>query len=433
MKKYCIYTYGCQMNVHDSEKMAGIFKSEDYTETKDPKEADIIVFNTCSIRQKAEQKFFSQLGKINKLKNKKPGLKITVAGCIAQQEGSRILKRAPYINYIMGPQNIHALKHIVKGNATKPIYIEENHFIIENDSPIERKDRVRAWINIMYGCNNFCSYCVVPYTRGREISRPAVDIIDEIKKLAEDGFKEVTLLGQNVNSYKSNLTFTELLKELNDISGIERIRFVTSHPKDLSDELIFAIKELDKVCEHIHLPLQSGSTKILNLMNRKYTYDDYVKKVEKLRNKIPEIAITSDMIAAFPQETDEDHKATLRALREIGFDGLFAFKYSPRPGTKAEMMDGRVPDDVGTARLMEIFEVQEEIMINKNKELKGTVQEVLIEGSSENNDRMLCGRTRTGKVVNISEDSRIKIGDIVNIKIITTSKHSLKGSPIFNN
>jgi tRNA-2-methylthio-N6-dimethylallyladenosine synthase len=427
MKKYCIYTYGCQMNAHDSEKLAGILKASDYTETKEPKEADIIVFNTCSIRQKAEQKFFSQLGKINKLKNKKPGLKITVAGCIAQQEGARILKRAPYVNYIMGPQNIHAMLNIIKDGAQK-LNIEENPSITENDFPADRKDRVRALINIMYGCNNFCSYCIVPYTRGREISRTSTAIINEIKKLAEAGFKEVTLLGQNVNSYKSDCAFPELLKRLNEISGIQRIRFLTSHPKDLSDELVFTIKNLDKVCEHLHLPLQSGSTKILGLMNRKYTYDDYIKKIEKLRKEIPEIAITSDIIAAFPQETDEDHKATLSALREIRFDGIYAFKFSPRPGTKAATMQDRVSDTVGSERLSEILEVQENIIIAKNKELEGTIQEVLVETADENNYKIFCGRTRTGKVVNISHDRRIQIGDTVKIKIETASKHSLIGT-----
>lgn len=418
------------MNVHDSEKMAGILKLEGYTETDSAKNADIVIFNTCSIRQKAEQKFFSELGRIKSLKKRRPNLKIAVAGCIAQQEGVKIIDRAPHVDYVVGPQNISALKDIITSQSDC-VFTGDNPFITEIELPVERKDNVRAWVNIMYGCNNFCSYCIVPYTRGRERSRASESIINEINDLAEKGYKEVTLLGQNVNSYKSNLDFPGLLKEINKIEGIKRIRFVTSHPKDLSDELIYAIRDLDKVCEHIHLPLQSGSSKVLALMNRKYTYDDYMKKVEQLKREIPEISITSDIIAGFPQETDKDYNDTIKALKEVEFDSIFAFKFSPRPGTKASTMNGQLPDDIKSNRLSEILDLQSKITEKKNKELEGTIQEVLIEGEDKKNTGRLAGRMRTNKIVNIPlKNNNIRLGDIITIKIAKAFKHSLEGNII---
>ena len=417
-----IRTFGCQMNFHDSEKMAGLLKSNGYAVTEDTKDADIIIFNTCSIREKAEQKFYSELGKIKSLKKRRPSLKIVVAGCIAQQEGQKILDRAPYVDYVIGPQNISFLNEIIESGSK--IFTEENQNIGNINLPAERKNKVKAWVNIMYGCNNFCSYCVVPYTRGREISRDSQSIINEIKELSNQGCKEVTLLGQNVNSYKNDLNFPELLKEINKIKGIERIRFVTSHPKDLSDDVIYAIKELDKVCEHIHLPLQSGSSRILNLMNRKYTYDEYMHKIERLKKEIPEIAITSDIIAGFPQETDEDHMETIRALNSIEFDGIFAFKYSNRPNTKASKMDGQVPDKIKSERLNEILELQNIITERKNKKLEETFQEILIDEIDKND---IKGRTRQNKSVLIESDSKIQMGDIIRVKILKANRHSLQG------
>jgi tRNA-2-methylthio-N6-dimethylallyladenosine synthase len=429
MKKYCLVTFGCQMNVHDSEKMAGILKSEGYAETDSAKDADIVIFNTCSIRQKAEQKFFSELGRIKSIKKRRPDIKIAVTGCIAQQEGAKIFKRAPHVNYIIGTQNIPFMKDIV--NSASPIIAtDDNPSITDMEFPVERKDNVSAWINIMYGCNNFCSYCIVPYTRGREKSRASQSIIKEVKELALKGYKEVTLLGQNVNSYKSDLDFPELLNEINKIDAIKRIRFVTSHPKDFSDKLIYAIRDMEKVCEHIHLPLQSGSTKILGLMNRKYTYSDYLSKIEKLRKEMPEIAITSDIISGFPQETDEDHKETINAIKEIEFDGIFAFKFSPRPETKASKMSGQLPDKIKSERLSEILDLQNSITERKNKRLKGTLQEILIEAKNENNSGQLTGKTKTNKIVNIPVNDNIKPGDIVKVKIINTYRHSMEGNII---
>ncbi|MCX5718308.1 MAG: tRNA (N6-isopentenyl adenosine(37)-C2)-methylthiotransferase MiaB [Nitrospirae bacterium] len=426
-KKVHIHTFGCQMNVHDSEKMSGILKAEGYAEAANTEDADLIIFNTCSIRQKAEQKFRSELGRIKLLKSKNPLLKIAVAGCIAQQRGRDILKRNPHVDYVFGPQNIHKLSAMLTTNAM--VCIEDNPEIQHTDLPAERKENLKAWISIMYGCNNFCSYCIVPYTRGRERSRPSQNIYEEIHELADKGFKEVTLLGQNVNSYNSDTNFPGLLRKIEAIKGVERIRFVTSHPRDLSDELISCIKELPKICEHIHLPLQSGSGRILKLMNRGYTYEDYIEKVRKLKESIPSIAITTDIITGFPSETDNDHSITIKALRSIEFDGIFAFKFSSRQGTKAAEMDGeggRMAEKITSQRLSEILGLQDDITLRKNEALKGTLQEVLVEGASKTDKGKITGRTRTNKIVNFEGNESV-IGRLVNVEIRMAMRHSLEG------
>ncbi len=413
------------MNVHDSEKILGVLEPEGFLQTDNPRSADLIIFNTCSIRQKAEQKFYSELGRIKSFKKLNPRLKIAVAGCIAQQDGKNIFKRAPHVDFIFGPQNIRALKHFV-ADGYVPVAIEENPLIAIEDLPARRSAGISAWVTIMYGCNNFCSYCVVPYTRGRERSRPSEQIVAEVSKIADEGYREITLLGQNVNSYESDVDFPGLLRKLDGVGGIERIRFVTSHPKDLSTALIDAINELPKICEHIHLPLQSGSTAILKMMNRRYSFEDYIEKVAALRAKIPDISITSDIIAGFPGETDEDHGLTLNALREIEFDGTFAFKFSPRPGTKAAKMPENLTEEMKSERLYEILLLQDTITEKKNKALEGAIQEVLIEGPSENGNGSLTGRTRTNKIVDIRADD-IRKGAIVDVEITKGRKHSLEG------
>jgi tRNA-2-methylthio-N6-dimethylallyladenosine synthase len=414
------------MNVHDSEKMAGTLKAEGYTETANTEDADLIIFNTCSIRQKAEQKFRSELGRIKLLKIKNPLLKVAVAGCIAQQKGRDILKRSPHVDYVFGPQNIHKLSAMLTTNAM--VCIEDNPELQHTNLPAERRENVKAWVSIIYGCNNFCSYCVVPYTRGRERSRPSQNIYEEMHELAEKGFKEVTLLGQNVNSYHSDTDFPGLLRKIETIKGVERIRFVTSHPRDISDELISCIKELPKICEHIHLPLQSGSDRILKLMNRGYTYEDYIEKVRKLKESIPQIAITTDLIAGFPSETDNDHSITIKALRSIEFDGIFAFKFSPRQGTKAAELDGegRIAEKIKSQRLSEILGLQDDITLRKNASLKGTPQEVLVESASKTDKGKITGRTRTNKIVNFEGDESL-IGRLVNVEIRMAMRHSLEG------
>ena len=429
-KSFYIETFGCQMNVHDSEKMSGTLKSQGYSETDNPGDADLIVFNTCSIREKAEQKFFSRLGRFKSLKKGNPNLKIAIAGCIAQQEGGKILKRTPYIDFVIGPQNIHLIGKL-ETIRSHGVACEENPSIAELDYNVDRKDHIKALVTIMYGCNNYCSYCVVPYTRGHEKSRPSAKILAEIEGLAREGFKEVTLLGQNVNSYQSDMDFTGLLRNINKIEGLERIRFVTSHPKDLSDDLIAAMRNLEKVCEHIHLPLQSGSSRVLKLMNRHYSFTSYMKKIESLRKAIPSISITTDIIAGFPQESEEDYEWTIRALKEAEFDGIYAFNYSPRPGTKAASLAGHIDECVKSRRLGEILDLQNSITDRKNNHLEGTFQEILLETeiAGENNSQ-LTGRTRTNKIVNIPADGKALPSDIVSVKIIRTKRHSFEGEII---
>ena len=374
--KYFLKTYGCQMNVHDSEKIAGIFSESGYDRSDEAGDADVVVLNTCSIRQKAEHKVFSDLGRLKSAKKNNPHLKIAVAGCIAQQKGNCLFKRFPYIDFIFGPGNIDNLQRWIHnpvpsgtGQALKPsgtgqaehprkdlprgeqiTALQDNPDYHKKSLPIKREGQVRAWVSIMYGCDNFCAYCVVPYTRGRERSRPVKDIWDEIQTLASQGYKEITLLGQNVNSYgkylSESIDFSELLKVIHEIKGIQRIRFVTSHPRDMSKKLMETMRDFPKVCEHIHLPVQSGSDKILSLMNRGYTYEQYREKIDALRSMIPGIAITSDIIVGFPGETDEDFQHTLNALKEMEFDGIFSFKYSQRPDTSALNLPGHIEESV---------------------------------------------------------------------------------------
>jgi tRNA-2-methylthio-N6-dimethylallyladenosine synthase len=424
MKKAYIRTFGCQMNVHDSEKMAGLLREEGYLLTEDRGEADLIVFNTCSVREKAEQKFLSELGKVRPLKGRKPDLRVAVAGCVAEQMKGEIFKRAPHVDFVLGPRNLQAVREVASGGSG--LAVGENPELAGMELPVERRERHRAWVSIMYGCDNFCSYCIVPMTRGRETSRPSGSIVEEVRKLAADGCREVTLLGQNVNSYRSDVDFPGLLERLDGIEGLWRVRFVTSHPRDLSDGLVEAMGALGTVCEHIHLPLQSGSTRVLGLMNRGYTAEEYGEKIGRLRERVPGIALTSDFIAGFPGETEEEHRETLRALEEIRYDGIFAFRYSPRPGTAAAVMGGIVPEGVRLRRLQEILALQDDITLEKNRELEGTTQEVLVEGRSERDARRLTGRTRTNKIMDFKGDEGL-VGRLVRVRVKRARRHSLEG------
>jgi tRNA-2-methylthio-N6-dimethylallyladenosine synthase len=434
------------MNVHDSEKIAGILSESDYGTTGSIEEADVIVLNTCSIREKAEQKFYSELGRLRTLKKNNPNLKIAVAGCIAQQQGNAILKKFPYVDFVFGPDNIDSLQAWIgtriqntdnriqtAGNRKQRTALRENPGYHTKTLPMSREGRVRAWVTIMYGCDNFCAYCVVPYTRGRERNRPGRDIYDEVHSLAEQGFKEITLLGQNVNSYGKNLPedvdFPDLLRMLHKIEGLRRIRFVTSHPRDLSEKLVSTIKDLPKICGHIHLPVQSGSDRILNLMNRGYSYKEYKNKIDMLIKSISDIAITTDIITGFPGETEKDFQCTIKALAEIEYDGIFAFKYSKRPDTKALHLPDHIDENIKSQRLSEILKMQEVITHKKNKLLEGKVLEVLVEGVSETDDKKLTGRTRTNKIVNFYGD-KIDTGNFVMIKIVEAKLHSLFGEKV---
>ena len=422
-KFFFIYTYGCQMNVHDSEKMLGTLEKEGFSAAECPDYADLIIFNTCAIRAKAEQKFFSQLGRTKLLKRRNPHMKIAIAGCVAQESKEKIRKRAPYVDVILGPQNIHQVKNLF--HSSQQIFIEENPDIALQEYEMHRQSLSRAWVSIMYGCNNYCSYCIVPYTRGREISRPSKNILSEIRDLKARGYREVTLLGQNVNSYRSDIDFVQLLYEIGRI-GLERVRFVTSHPRDFSPALIQAIAEIPSICEHLHLPLQSGADRVLDRMNRKYTYAAYREKVLKIRERVPDVAITTDIIVGFPGESDRDYEATIGALEELRFDGMFGFKYSVRKGTRASIMDDQVPEHIKTERINRLLKTQELITLHCNKSLEGSVQEILIEGPSDADPQMLMGRTRTNKIVTI-RNSGEKEGTMLSVKICKARHHSLDG------
>jgi len=426
-KTTLITTGGGQRTVHDSEKMAAILASEGYAPARDSAEADIIILNTCSVRQKAEQKFLSDLGRLKSLKKSNPDVKIAVAGCVAQQMGNSLMARAPHVDFILGPQNLYKIKELA-GDIFPSTALEENPELATEELPALRKEKGRAWVSIMYGCNNFCTYCIVPYTRGREKSRASRGIVTEIEGLVSEGFREVTLLGQNVNSYSSDTDFPGLLRKVDAIDGIERVRFVTSHPRDFSDDLIDAMAGLKSVCEHLHLPLQSGASRVLQLMNRGYAYDEYRGKINRLRGPVPGIALTTDIIAGFPGEAEEDHAATVRVLEEIKYDGIFAFKFSPRPGTAASDMEGQLAEDVKLERLHEILKIQDEITLSKNKPLEGTVKEVLVEGPSETDPLRLTGRTRTNKIVNFT--GRAAEGELIDVEILEAKKHSLEGRPV---
>ncbi len=432
MKSFHIITFGCQMNEHDSERMAGILQTRGYSVAPCAENADMIILNTCSIREKAEQKFYSELGRLKGLKATKPNMKIAVAGCIAQQEGGGLVSRAPYVDMILGPSDIGSLYTLVEKNLcckTTAIATEGDPDYQRKRLPAARTDRVKAWVSIMYGCDNFCTYCVVPYLRGRERSRHPDDILQEVSELAQTGYKEVTLLGQNVNSYgkglEGNVGFPDLLKRINDISGIERIRFVTSHPRDLSDDLIAAMRDLPKVCESLHLPVQSGSNGMLEAMNRRYTHEEYLAKISKLRREVPDIALTTDIIVGFPGETEEDFEMTMRLLEIIRYDGIFAFKYSQRPGTAALRLSGHLTDDIKEKRLEQVLALQKEISWQKNREHIGTKKEILIDGYSKKGGK-LTGRTRGNKTVNVAADASL-IGCLARVRIVSAGANSLTG------
>lgn len=434
-KTYCTVTYGCQANEHDSEKISWTLENMGYEWVDNFEEADLIIYNTCLVRENAELKVYGQLGALKNLKRKKPDIMIAVCGCMMEREEARkvILSKYKHVDIIFGTKNIHKLPQLINrfeqtGNTVVDI-VEDNREIIE-DIGANRKYPFKAYVDIMYGCNNFCTYCIVPYTRGREMSRDPENIITEVKDLASKGYKEITLLGQNVNSYGNTLnydySFAKLLGEINKISGIERIRFMTSHPKDLSDELISAMAELDKVCEHFHLPVQSGSNRILKAMNRKYTKEDYINLVEKLKDAVPSIAITTDIIVGFPGETEEDFEETLDLVEKVAYDSAFTFLYSIREGTYAANMDNQVPNDIKHERFQRLLDTLYPIFYEKNIPYKDKIVDVLVEEVSKNDENVLSGRTRTGKLVHF-QASKDLIGEIVDVKIDNIKSFTLEG------
>lgn len=419
------------MNDHDAEQMVGLLQKEGFSLTDRQEEADMIIMNTCSIRDKAEQKAYSEFGKLDTLKKKNPELIIGFAGCVAQQEGSKILQRISNVDFVMGPRNISDLPVILeKMEQNERVVHTRDEDPIAPSRPSYRKDNLKAWVTIMEGCDYGCTYCVVPTTRGAERSRPSREIFHEVERLAGEGFKEITLLGQTVNSYGRNLPeiidFSDLLAILQRVDGIERIRFMTSHPNDLTRKLVETIGRYPKICKHIHLPIQSGSNRILQSMKRGYTYPEYLEKVSLLRSVMPEISITSDIITGFPGETETEFQETLDMLREVQFDALFAFKYSNRPNTIAPLMDGQVSEDVKSKRLAEILEIQQEISRNKNQKLLGVVKEVLVEGVSKNNPERWAGRTDCNRMVHFNTPRDLK-GMIVPLRITEARISSVDG------
>lgn len=434
-KKFYIKTFGCQMNEHDSDRMRSFMLSRNYEETQDPSRADIIIVNTCTVRAKSEHKALSFLGRMKKFK-KRNGAIIGVTGCLVQERGETLFEWTPFVDFLIGPQALSSFPEVIQriesgDNRVIRIKPEEKRFFAPDE--IYTDGKVKAYVTIMEGCNNFCSYCIVPYVRGREISRKPEEIIKECEVLAEKGVKEVVLIGQNVNSYgrEFGVSLADLIKMVSRIDEIKRIRFLTSHPKDLTDEIIRCFGEVEKLCEHIHLPAQSGSDRILRAMNRKYTREDYLTLVRKLRGVRPDIAITSDFIVGFPGESEEDFRDTLSLVEEVRFDNFFSFKYSPRPGTAAEKLRDDVPPGEKSRRIMLLQEVQRRITLEINSALIGKEEEVLVEGMSRKAEKgrvscQLSGRTRKNKIVNFSGDERL-IGSLIKVRIKEALANDLIG------
>lgn len=432
-----IETFGCLMNENDTSRMMGLLKEMEFTATDSPYAADLIIINTCSVRDKAEQKLYSILGRFRELKQEKPGLIIGVAGCVAQQSGSAIFKRAPYVDIVFGTHNVHRLKELLTDSFRPKRRVVATEFRPSIDLDEYAHNEVasngKAFVAVMRGCDNFCSYCIVPYTRGREVSRKSSDILAEIEKLVKSGVKEITLVGQNVNSYGqtsgADVSFPALLRMASQAEGVKRVRFMTSHPKDISDELIEIFHETPVLCRHLHLPVQSGSDNILKLMRRGYTVAEYLAKAARIRAQYRDVALTSDIIAGFPGETDADFEATLELIREIRFDNCFAFMYSPRPGTDAALYQGQVPASVKASRLQRLFDMQREITEERNLTLKGSAQMVLVEGRSNKSggESDLFGRTSCGRIVHFHASDEKLIGSEVTVQIKTTHRNSLRG------
>ena len=442
--KYNVFTMGCQLNENDSEKLCGILEEMGYEKTKNQKEADIALFNTCCVRENAEDRLFGKLGELKKLKEEK-GILIAIGGCMMQEKHitDKIKQSYPYVDIIFGTHTLYKFPEDLYKALEEKRKIED---VIDVDGeiyeglPIKRDSKIKASVTIMNGCNNFCSFCIVPYVRGRERSRSPRDIINEIRELAKEGYKEITLLGQNVNSYlrverEKSIPFEEyegvhsfatLLEAINKIDGIERIRFVSPHPKDFTDDVIEAIAKCDKVCKLIHLPLQSGNTRVLKVMNRKYTKEQFLDLVDKMKEKIPNLTLSTDIIVGFPGETEEEFEDTLDVVRKVNFEQVYMFIYSRRVGTPGDRMENQIPEEIKHERFNRLKDLVEGGIEENNKKYIGTYQKVLVEGESKNNKDMLTGRTDSNKVV-VFEGSKDLINKIVDLKILSEHMWYLKG------
>ena len=434
--KYMIQTFGCQMNEHDSEKLCAMLDEMGYERSVFVEECDLIIYNTCAVRENAELKVYGNLGQLKFQKRKNPDLKIAVCGCMMQQPHVVKELKAKYnhVDLVFGTHNLYKFPELLVNSMEAEKMLVD---VWDVDGEVveglrcSRKFELKAVVNIMYGCNNFCTYCIVPYTRGRERSRTPEDIINEIKELAANGTKEITLLGQNVDSYGKTLenpiTFAELLRMVNEIEGIERIRFMTSHPKDISDEVIYAIRDCYKVCEFLHLPVQCGSTSLLKKMNRHYSKEDYLRIIEKAKAEVPDIAFSTDLLIGFPGETEEDLLDTIDVVQKDRYDSAFTFIYSKRTGTPAAKMENQIPDDVKHERFNRVLNEVNKVVAEINEEYRGKVVEVLVEGKSKTDETVLTGRTRQNKLVNFTGGTMDMIGTLVNVKITDPKTFSLQG------
>ena len=435
-KKYTILNYGCQMNESDSEHFAGQLKDLGYNYTSDYHEADIVVVNTCCVRESAEKKILGKIGELKTVKANHPGQIICVAGCMAQKGGEKLVKKYPQIDLLIGTAQVNNFKAILLGhlaNKVQKVYDDMAINETEFEGICVRKSSFAAWIPITYGCNNFCTYCIVPYVRGRERSRSKESIIAEIEKAVADGFKEFTLLGQNVNSYGKDMgeghSFAQLLQDCSNIKGVERVRYMTSHPRDMNEEIVKVVSESKNICEHFHIPAQSGSNRILKAMNRGYTREKYLSLVSAIRNHCPEASITTDIIVGFPGESEQDFQDTLDLMREVEYDAAYTFVYSKRSGTPAATYEEQIPLSVKKERLNQLMEVQNQNSLAKNKLLVGKSLEILAEGPSHSNKEVWSGRTRTNKLVLWPTEGRnYTVGQLLTVKITAAQTWLLKGN-----
>ena len=438
-KKYFIETYGCQMNESDTERISGQLEELGYVPADILDDADVVILNTCSIRQNAEEKVYGKIGEVKKLKGKKPGVLLGIAGCMAQENKGKLIERMPVIDFVIGPYHIHDLKDIVSRRGAEGSHVvmtQMNPNRVNDYSELHsvRKSRIFAWVPIMQGCNKFCTYCIVPYVRGREISRTIDDISNEIQTLADEGYKEVTLLGQNVNSYgldfRNGTDFGDLIRAIDKIDGIERVRYMTSHPRDMTFEMIDAMAESSKVVRHMHLPVQHGSNEMLKKMNRGYTIEHFKELLSYVRSKMPDIVVTTDLITGFPGETEEMHQETLALLKEVRFDSAYTFIYSPRTGTPAARMEDQIDSDTKHRRLQELMDVENEISLELNKEMEGKTYSIIVEGPSKQDPMNWYGRTSGNKMILFPYKEGISVGDTVDVKVDTAQTWVLKGELI---
>jgi tRNA-2-methylthio-N6-dimethylallyladenosine synthase len=434
MAKLHLITYGCQMNEYDSERVAGLLGKQQYDLTDHPDEADLILINTCAIREKAEEKVFSKLGQLRDLKQKNPSLLIGVMGCMAQLQQSAILERAPMVDLVFGSPAMARVGELVERarRERRPVLETGEGPLTKMTSTLPRPDRLKAFVTVMEGCDKYCTFCVVPYTRGRERSHTPESILEEIRGLAAQGYREVTLLGQNVNAYGKDLTpptdLAALIEMVNAVDGILRIRFTTSNPVNLTSRLIRAIRDVPKACEYLHLPLQSASDRLLERMNRGYTRARYLELIAELKETVPGVALSTDLMVGFPAESEEDFEATLEMVERVGYDNLFAFRYSPRPRTPAAEFPDQVPEADKARRLSRLLEVANAVGARKNAALLGREMEILVDGVSKKDPRELSGRTRCNRVVNFDAREQRLYGELVHVRITQAMPHSLRGA-----